>query len=418
MTPLTSPWRSFICLFLLLSGWTLAAQDEHWRARYYAGAAAANEGRYAEARELLREAWAEAQYFSPTDLARGLAAQSLATVLLVQDDMSQAEPLFLESKSVFESAGPDGRFPLAQTLDGLGELRLEQGRYVEAEQLLKEGLSLNRALHGENHLLTAQSYRHLGELYEVLNRIEDAEHWLESSLKSVRADPAPPAGALSIALEALARVYLAERRYGQARSLLQEALEAKRAMGQDHPGYADVLVLMGALYRLQGDPARAEPILKKALAIYDARGDWHRFAAQTQLAGVALAERKYSTAERYLSEVLTSLNSKLGPEHLSVASIGSALGQVYFADGRYDRARLWLDKSLELQRRILGQTHPEVAKTLSVLAAVNARLHESDEAGRQYREALEVYAKTVPPDHPGLAATQQAYARFLKSARR
>jgi tetratricopeptide (TPR) repeat protein len=415
MTRIASQWRSFVFSCLLLPVWTLTAQDEHWRQRFDAGTAAANQGRYPEAREALLEAWAEAQKFRAGDMWRGLTAQALATVFFLQSDLSQAEPLYFQAKSVFESAGSEGRGALALALDGLGELRLEQGRYGESEQLLQQGLSLNQEVHGDQHHLTAQSYRHLGELYEVLNRMHDSEQFLSRSVEIMRSEKAPPGPALAISLEALARLYLVQARYDEAEGLLKQALELKRQLGLSHQAFADVLVLMGALHRLKGDPARAEPLLRKALAIYEATGDSHRFAAQTQLAAVAIAEKKYTTAERYLSEVLTSVSARLGPDHIVLAAIGCALGQAYFADGRYDRAEAWLDKSLAMQRWIFGENHPDVAKSLAVLAAVNAKLHESEAAGRHYREALEVYAKTVAPDHPEFTATHQAYSRFLKS---
>jgi tetratricopeptide (TPR) repeat protein len=82
---------------------------------------------------------------------------------------------------------------------------------------------------------------------------------------------------------------------------------------------------LAALYRRQGRFAEAEPLFRRALAIYE---------------------------------------KAAGPEHPAVATLLSNLGQVLKVEGRYDEAEPLIRRSLAIHDKAQGKDHPDTARSL------------------------------------------------------
>lgn len=132
-------------------------------------------------------------------------------------------------------------------------------------------------------------------------------------------------------LRRIGELRLAQRRIGEAREKLEQAL----ALGievygrDDHPAIAEALVPL-VRTRAAGDaPDEAEALLKRALGI---------------------AEKAH------------------GPDHPDVASALHGLGEVAAAGGRTLEARTFLERALEIRRIRLGETHSETRASAVMLA--------------------------------------------------
>ena len=75
---------------------------------------------------------------------------------------------------------------------------------------------------------------------------------------------------LAASLLGLGELYLHQRRYAEAESLLKRGLAIReKALGPEHPDVAGSLNNLAALYDDQGKYAEAEPLVKRVLAIFE-----------------------------------------------------------------------------------------------------------------------------------------------------
>ena len=95
-----------------------------------------------------------------------------------------------------------------------------------------------------------------------------------------------------------------------------------RAEGLDSTGTASDLAVLGALLLAQHRPTEAEPVLQKALAIWEGR---------------------------------------FGKEHYEVAIVQHNLAALHAERGEHHRAALAYRQVLHIKRNVLGANHPEVA---------------------------------------------------------
>ncbi len=103
----------------------------------------------------------------------------------------------------------------------------------------------------------------------------------------------PEAPLLAISLNNLALVYMAHGKYAKAEPLYKRALAIwEKALGLEHPQVATSLNNRALLYQAQGKYAEAEPLYKRALAIYEkALGPEHPNIAQSLENYVALLRK-------------------------------------------------------------------------------------------------------------------------------
>ncbi len=90
-------------------------------------------------------------------------------------------------------------------------------------------------------------------------------------------------------------------RYAEAEPLYKRSLAIReKVLGPEHPGVAQSLNNLAALYKAQGQYAEAEPLYQRALAIREkALGSEHPHVAQSlnNLAGLYEAQGRYAEAE-------------------------------------------------------------------------------------------------------------------------
>ena len=118
-------------------------------------------------------------------------------------------------------------------------------------------------------------------------------------------------------------------------------------LGPEHPDTAESLTTLAALYELQGIYAKADPLVKRALAINE---------------------------------------KTLGPEHPSTANSLNNLAGLYGSQGLYAKAEPLHQGALAIQEKTLGLEHPDTAISLNNLALIN------------HNQGL--YAKAEPPGPP------------------
>ena len=170
----------------------------------------------------------------------------------------------------------------------------------------------------------------------------------------------------TLSLNNLADLYKSLGDYGRAEPLLKRSLAIwEKALGLEHPRVATGLNNLAALYYSLGDYAKAEPLYKRSLAINE---------------------------------------KALGLEHPYVAGGLNNLALLYEALGDNARAEPLLKRSLAIREKALGPEHPDVALSLNNLAMLYQFLGDYTRAEPLYKRALAIWEKALGPDHPSVAA--------------
>jgi len=194
------------------------------------------------------------------------------------------------------------------------------------------------------------------------------------------------------------------------------AAQVAQGLAQQPELRADILTVLGRIYRRLGMYDKAQALLEQGLASgTTAFGPSHITVAQTlHDLGVVLADRgDYAAAARRLEDSLAMRQMLLGAEHQDVAVTLSELGRVYQDLGLNQRAEPLQREALRVRTKVLGAGDKETAVSMSDLASV-LRLN-GDLAGAEtlLRECLAINRKTRGDIHPNTATTAHDIAQII-----
>lgn len=176
---------------------------------------------------------------------------------------------------------------------------------------------------------------------------------------------------------------------------------------------AEILTVMGRIYRRLGAFDKAQPLLEQALASgAEAFGAEHVTLAQTlHDLGVLQADRgDYTGAQARLERALEMRRKFLGAEHPEVAVTLSELGRVYQDQGRNEAAEPLHREALRVRRKVLGDEDPETAVSQSDLASVLRLGGDLDGAEALLRQSLATNQRARGEEHPNTAVTRHDLA--------
>ena len=190
--------------------------------------------------------------------------------------------------------------------------------------------------------------------------------------------------------------------YAQAVQWAQEALRAAEAtFGSEHINVATSLNALAVLYKDQGKYAEAEPLFRRALAIWEkVRGSGESAEAEPLYHG-ALVVRKRA----------------MGAGHLDVANLLNNLAQLYAAQGKYADAEPLYQRSLAIREKTLGSEHSFVADSLNNLAGLYKAQGKYAEAEPLYKRALAIQEKALGPEQLEVANTLDSLALLYRDQR-
>nr|QKW93719.1 photosystem I assembly protein Ycf3 [Vitiosangium cumulatum] len=198
-------------------------------------------------------------------------------------------------------------------------------------------------------------------------------------------------------------------KYAEAITQGEQALKLREAvLGDSHLEVAASLNLLGDLYRLQGDHARAEPLIQRALASREeALGKQHPDVAQTlnNLAILYYEQGLYSRAEPLYERALAIREAALGKQHPDVAQTLNNLAILYVQQGLYSRAEPLYERALAIWEAALGKQHLKVAKTLNNLAILYVQQGLYSRAEPLYERAIAIREAALGKQHPDVAQT-------------
>ncbi|PWU18267.1 MAG: serine/threonine protein kinase [Verrucomicrobia bacterium] len=283
----------------------------------------------------------------------------------------------------------------------LGEIYFELRDWPKAESMHRQALQLRRNKLGDAHPATALSMSHLGRVFLAERKWADADTILREALNDQRrlnpqsADVAFSLNELSVAMNARGKTNRAE-----VEQMLREALPLQRtALGQDSPEVATTLEHLQQVLRLEGKWTEAESAGREALALRRKHPD-DQLALASSLeifASIMDAQNRRVEAEPLFREALSIQRTISGNEHPAVARRLTHLAWNLRDQGKLTEAEGLLTEALEMRRKLLGREHLDVAETLQVLAELKARQRSYSEAEPLAREALEILRSRLGP---------------------
>ncbi|MFU8860806.1 MAG: tetratricopeptide repeat protein [Cyclonatronaceae bacterium] len=186
-------------------------------------------------------------------------------------DQKKAEVLYRDALAIQDETLGERHYARLHGLTSYATLLLENGKHGLAEELYLKNLLIRRNIYGEKHPSTAAGYGQLATGYKrmgnyelaVVNYRKSLDLWIEI----MGADHVTVAGAMV----GLGNVLVELHKFGEAESLLRQALQIHRKyQGVHHE--ALVLGAMGLLYQERGDMAVAENHYRQAINLFENAG--------------------------------------------------------------------------------------------------------------------------------------------------
>ncbi len=192
-------------------------------------------------------------------------------------------------------------------------------------------------------------------------------------------------------------------------------------LGKDPELQAQMMDVMGGVYRNLGLDLSAEPLLRRAMKIQAvALGPGHVDTVQSKhLLGIVLEEEgHFAEAEKLQRETLEDARRTLGPENLfTLRSLGDLGGDLEF-QGRYKEAEKVLREAADMGRRFLG---PEDEVTLTATSNLGSNFYMQGryaEAEKLQRETLDSERRIFGPSDLNTVASMDNLALTLREEER
>jgi tetratricopeptide (TPR) repeat protein len=349
---------------------------------------------------------------------------------------------------------------IAITEDDIGRALLQSGKPLDARAPLRRALENWRAL-GDS-ARSAQSSATLAQIDRELGDYAAAEKTLRDLLGSLPQDQAllpAEAEAKALVLDNLGDLLREEGRGDESKALLSEAAHlpgiswrrladstldlaelhrgqhdweqsiaewnAVADLGRAHGDESLVAVAtrgLGETWLERGDPARAEPLLRRALSSFESAPeprDRQLALTLTCMAQLYMRENKLALAEEALTQALRDGEIAFGPSHPQVAIILETLADALARSNRLDPARDYLRRAAVILSRIFGETSPMTGAAFANEGSIEQRARNFAAAADLYQRALNGLQPDGSLEVKSLRLyVMQRYAEALKALHR
>ncbi|HXW05119.1 MAG TPA: serine/threonine-protein kinase, partial [Vicinamibacterales bacterium] len=179
---------------------------------------------------------------------------------------------------------------------------------------------------------------------------------------------------------------------------------------------AEMLLLLGRIYRELGVFDRAQPLLQRSLELRETSrwpDDASLADASAELARLWLEMGKPDEAERLQRETLERRRRRLGPDHPDVGRTMRDLALVLANRGAYDEAERLQRDALALHERTFGEEHVEIASDLEGLQSILRSRGQTEAATEVARRVLAMRQTLLGNDHLETATAMNNLAILL-----
>jgi tetratricopeptide (TPR) repeat protein len=336
--------------------------------------------------------------------------------------LSEAEPLYIKSRSIRETVlGPDDPL-VATSLHNQAWLYSDQGKYAEAEPLYLRSISIREASLESNHLNVANSFSRIGWLYLKQGKYAETESYFRRSLE-IR-EKLLPSQHIDIAdsFYDLGALYYSQARYDEAELIIKRTLEIReKVLGPNHYLVANSLYYLALIHREHGRFAEAESVCLRAIAITEkALGENYPRISNIlkNLALVYIEQERNPAAESLILRAVKIEEESLGRDHPDLAHTLNVLAFFYYRQGAYTTAEPLYMRSLEIGEKALGANHPQVAATLISFGELYGKMHNPSKGEPLIGRAVSIRRKVFGLNHPEVVNAMISHAQLLHSLNR
>ena len=247
---------------------------------------------------------------------------------------------------------------VAKALNHLGEMRLDQGQIPQADRSFHEALKILESNKDANRIAIAAVLNNVAAVQHMTGNLSRAAAVMRKAIRIFEIDPSATAEDIGTALSNLATLLQEMERLPEAMTMAQRAVSILERCNSDH--FAVSLVTLARLHLDEGDSARAEATLQRAL------------------------------------RSIEKLSKEDSPTQ---ALIFGHLGVLYGRTGRHRDAESYFQRAIEINRRLLGLEHPRLLDSMDAYANLlraTKRKGEAKKLEMHVREQREKYRRQNP----------------------
>ncbi len=276
------------------------------------------------------------------------------------------------------------------------EKALDAADFASAEKLLGPLLA---KVGTEGPPLEALSLLPLADKYEALRKFDSAERIGLRMLEVLEQAGGPANPFLVPAVDKLARLYQAQKRWSDAetyfkRSLaIHEAAYKEAGMQEENPRVFSAVENLAELYMAAARYPEAEAMFQRMIATME------KFYGQdapmldlvhTRLGDAAKAQKRYAEAEASYQRAIKAA----GKDNPFRDAPLVGLAEVYAAQGKYTEAEPLFQEAIAAQEEALGPENPDLVRTLEQYAALMRATNRAAEAAKVETRAKQIKAAT------------------------
>lgn len=328
---------------------------------------------------------------------------SLGYLRQIQGKYDEAERRLRRALEIFEGLYGSKHTQTLFYANMLANQLLVSGKYAEAEVLFRRVVDGRKELLGEQHPEYADALTRLGFLYRAQGAFARAEPYFRQATEIAIEAYGKESIAYANCLNNIGSLDWSQGTYGEALRQFQEALEVFQRVSGEDLNYADTLCNIAATYNMQGELLEAEPVIKRAIKIFEAKlGPNHPSVGRAMgvAAAVARGLADDAEAERLSRRVVEIQLSAHGKHHIDYARALLHLASAYALRGDWARTETIVNDALTAYRDAVGEEHPEYATTLVYLATVYQNTNRLDEAEQLLTRAQQVQVAKLGEMHP------------------
>ncbi len=345
---------------------------------------------------------------SGNDIESTTATTLLGRVLREQGKYAEAETLLRQALARREALFGETddltigtRFQLARALIPLG-------KYAEAETVLKRALDAQRQIGRRGSTAELRLINLFGLVQFQLGRHAEAETVLKQALADTRdLDDAKGQKTRSGTMYLLARALNTAKKFPEAEKYARESVALReRLMGANNAEVSKAQLVIGRALLGQNKLAEAEPLLKRALATSERTlGPEHNETAKIVASLAYIAGQRGHTAEAGTYLKRAAENARRANVPAQAAHSARAYARFLIKHGRAREALPWYREALDAVDRLFANTRgldesvregfiAQYTNYYQEMTELLLRLHERDATRGHDREALAVVSRT------------------------
>lgn len=294
----------------------------------------------------------------------------------------------------------------AKSLNALGVIFFNSGKYDKAEKLYSEALTLRKRILGEYHPDYLKILGNSAVLYHTIGEYQKAENLYFEILK-ITAETQGENTGYALILNNLASLKKEKGDFSNAEKFSIQACKIfKEKVGEKDPSYATSLNNLAELYKILGNYEKSEFNYLESLNIRkEVFGENHYLYASSlnNISNLYFVIGDFQKAESYLNEAIRIYRNVYEEKNTEFAILIENLANIYSEMNKFEEAYRLLSEVLNIKKDALGENNPQYATSLYNIAELYNATGDYKKAEPFYLQAYKILKETLGEKHPDYA---------------